>query len=443
MAEAGSSIYNMTDIYKKRLHTPIDNNGNIYYITREGAQGLNAEEMRILKNNNWLKDKSTNCNSPTNIRRIWFTAKNIAVEYYASPKRDNVPQVLVDVKTLGGVDFRNHAKSLAMLLSLPDYQRKQAVKAGTMKDISIVGSPFRAKGQYVFNNLEEIYFDWTALMSKDCANLYEPFLGQDFRRIVLETYINNRRLGQVPHCSDIVLTLFLGNNEGRVAGTYKRLRKIVMISHLQDILDHCMANGGFSQHVDTFSLHNVVEQSTSWMDRDDIKSLINATQSDVWAYEISGTSNKYTKLEDDFILKPSIYEFDHEVLIGTGQNKGKIVKYIEAVKKSKEDNGLDARIAQEEAEKQAKEAERQARMAEIQEQDKILEATGPAAGSIYEFLEQIKSSTNSENIAKRALAVAVVTGNDYDFGLALDGMPSKVKQTYIEEIKRVRNLIKG
>ena len=151
-----STTYDMTNIYKQRLHSPRDKAGNIYYITKDGTDNSG------IKSKNWMMDPNTVCNSPTNVRRVWFTAKNIIVEYYAAPKRGLDPRSgkaqrgkLVEVRNLGGIDFRDKSKELLRLKSLGD-QAKKAVEEGYMAGIEITGNPLLSKGNYAFNNIEEI-----------------------------------------------------------------------------------------------------------------------------------------------------------------------------------------------------------------------------------------------------------------------------------------------
>lgn len=437
MSKQDGLVLNMTDIYRKRLHSPMDKNGNIYYTTVEGAKGLSSDELRSLKENTWMLNRKEFCNSPTNIRRIWFSAKNCIVEYYAAPKKGpKGKSELVTIKGLDGIDFRNKAIDLLKLLSLPDYQRQQAIKSGTMQSVEITGSPFRAKGQYIFNNIEEIYFDWTALMSKDLELLYAPYIGGDARTRIINTYFNGGRLGNIPGSATIPLVLFSGNNDVKISGNYKRLKRIVMISHLQDIIDKYMTSSNISGHLETFSIHKAKDVSECWMDRPEIKQAIAATNSDVWRAEITSTTNSNLSM-DNFILKPETYEFDRTVLADIGPKdhpkvKGKIHKYIDAIAEIK------AAKAQEEQDKKNQEALEKA--AEAEARDRELAESGPAQGSVYEFIESLKDGTNDKLIAK-AVAVALTNGNTYDYGIALAGMPKAVQSIYTTEIGKLNGLL--
>lgn len=443
------TTYNMTDIYKQKLHSPRDKDGNIYYITKDGAEGLEGGQVNGVNSRKWLHNPKTVYNSPTNIRRIWFSAKNIIVEYYAAPKRgidakgNEIRGKLVEVRNLGGIDFRNKAKELLKLLSLGE-QANRAIKEGNMSGIEITGNPLSSKGNYALNNVEEIYFDWTALISKDTEPLYATStLGRNARLGVMTEYLNNHRLnnggaGGIFE-TDLPLNLFLGTYTGNVNRNYVRLKRIVMISHLQDIIDKYMTDATVSQHVDTFDINHVTEFTTSWMDRPEIMDAIKATNSDVWITNIQGTesANKKNKKYLDgkpsktyFMVKSSTFLFDDLVL---GPKIDKYTSKVEEMIKEKQDADRTAEATQREAEKAAEAEARAAKDAEIEE-------NGPQAGSVYELMENIKELHGLE-VAKKAFAAVTFSLNEHDIKLLLASMPTDMQKMYNTARKNMKDKI--
>ena len=167
------------------------------------------------------------------------------------------------------------------------------------------------------------------------------------------------------------------------------------------------------------------------MDRPEIKDAIEKLRADVWNYEISGTDNTNTNL-NKFEIKSSLYKFDDEVL------KDKITKYIASVDKLVSETGYTANLKKKTEEEQAA---KEAKAAETKARDEELRANGPEAGSVYEFINQIKESYGAA-VAAKAFGAALVRGNEYDFGIALQGMPSDVQSIYKKAIKDAKDSIK-
>jgi hypothetical protein len=121
------------------------------------------------------------------------------------------------------------------------------------------------------------------------------------------------------------------------------------------------------------------------MDRADIRELIEKSNSDVMVSSINKTADN-TSI-DSFKIKSEVYTFDANVL------SNKVKEYIGRLEKAKSENGYTAKLAKQQAE------------AEEEAKKKAAETKAPTAGSVFEFVNQLKQDYDSK-IVEKALACA-------------------------------------
>lgn len=326
---------NYNQLIKKAMHKPITKeSGYVLYAKVDGYKGTEERDSQAEKDAEYIKASVNNYNSPTNIRRLFITGSGVTVQYYSSiVKHGKQDSSKWAVSKLGeNSNMFEVAKKMALYdQALNQYNLEKAVNSKAVEpdklivEGDVIGS---VTGTWVCNNIEEVYFDWTAFLSDDVKPYFQDMCTYEnymsfINKSTQYTEINDKQR---------LMEFFSAFNSGGVKDLRKRfprLRTIAMISNLADILDHkavikrstdfidknintlkqtsnkLYENGMYNKYV------KVSESMFTWFQMN--KALIQASNSIVLMCDLS---SDLKKVNTNFILKDNIYKFDKEKLKG-------------------------------------------------------------------------------------------------------------------------------
>lgn len=224
--------YSLDSIVGKCIHRPItsgDPDKLPLYKRNDGVFDEN-QSVKQTRSDAWLSAVANNYSSPNNVRRIFITYKGVYVHYFRPFKGDKsgvtekfYPYSELYDKTAMNSDGTKSKKVFdpERILFTRDSQ-SEVTKFG-------LGA---LRGQWTCSNIEEIYFDWTVLLSSD---LHRLGLGS-----LLNTMIVPK--GKTGPCrlnkGDILWTIFenacLSKGEN-AQKTFPRLKVIGYIDKLEQI----------------------------------------------------------------------------------------------------------------------------------------------------------------------------------------------------------------
>lgn len=309
---------NLNQIIKKAMHRPISSDGFVLYPHIPGYNGSELGETQAEQSEIFKNTSVNNYNSPTNIRKVFITGSKVIVQYYSAlvskgaqttpkwhvtefPSDDNLFKVANEIFTYGRrYNEYMGEKSINANAKEPDNYTVEG------NGIGVIANP------WVCNNIEEIYFDWTMLISSDVA----PYFSNICTPEMYTSFITKSTQAQETASSQII-DFFSAFNSGGIKDLrkrYPRLRLIAMISNLEDVLGH----PSMVKVDQSFSDLEAAKQTWYEVNRE----LIGASGSLVLLGDLR---NGLPKLNKEFIIKDNTYKFDYEKL------KGEIERYTRKI----------------------------------------------------------------------------------------------------------------
>ena len=184
-----------------------------------------------------------NYNSPTNIKRLFITTKHITVEYHAGPviggTSGNRWTQSETRDTESGLNLYEIAEKIATYEDdTHKYMMEKAINKGAVAptQYSITGSFNVGSHPYACSNIEEIYFDWSVLLSSDVAPYFSDLLhGATPAQIAMKFANFNANFVEE---NNMPINLFAAQSAGGskdLRKKYPRLREITFISNLEDL----------------------------------------------------------------------------------------------------------------------------------------------------------------------------------------------------------------
>ena len=311
----------LNSLYRKAMHRPLSSDNFVLYTKVNGYSGAAEGESNAEKSEIYKKQSAINYNSPTNIRKIFITGKGIAVQYYATPITSKNTGKHWNYTSFDDINLFDIAeKKLTYNADLSKYKMSQITGVSATEPINykidgngigIVSNP------WVCNNIEEIYFDWTMLISAEVAPYFTDWCTADG----YTAFITNSMPSSETQYSRL-LDFFMAFNSGGVKDLRKRfprLRFIAMISRLHDIIEHPSMT-----KVD-LEFSNINESSKTWYEIN--RNLVAESGSLVLYHDLSGDLQKPNK---EFTIKANQYKFDYDKLDSV--IKSYIVKINDAVR---------------------------------------------------------------------------------------------------------------
>lgn len=363
----------MSGIFKSKVHGPSFNDKALYVqkASYNSDQTSDRELADSLKNAEYMKLSNTHLNSPTNVRRIFITHSKVIVEYYSAPLIKGKRDTLVSVRPLK--DFDSWVKKWidSKLLS-----PSQAAFSSSNRDtVKITGNLSQAVEYYKCSNVEEIYFDWSALVSDDLSGFINTAFNTkgeyaDIHPFIIQNYMNKNGLTGTMSRNEAKL-VFLGTKQD-LTYKYSRLRAIGFISNLDDI--------DIRASIERFNSNNGEVSGKLWVENEAVLNYIRSSHTDFWLTRFNAPKFGYDSI-DKFEIKKNQFIFDDKYL------EPKLQSYINKYNDLKLANGYTAQ-----KEKNA-------------QQIADIDNTSVEAGSLDELILNIKKS-ESEKLVRQVLRLA-------------------------------------
>lgn len=274
---------NLSSMLIKHVNKPCIKDSNIVLYTHiAGYEGeLLGSDVEISKNAKLMEIGQRNYSSPTNIRRVFITSNKVLVQTYKPIIKSGKPDV-------------NGCWNVSSL------------EKENIKDIFINNEKERFTGNilkvfskpWVISNIEEIYIDWTLLISDDIQNRF-PEAAQ-----LLQSIINNSGGRLIK--SDLPQRIFEDANGGNIKSIrerYPRLKCISMISNLEQVIN--------SQFDKSKSNGSTEDFSMLWIESETNKELVKKSNSVVI---INTLFDDIGRVNRNFAIRDGVYKFDAEVL---------------------------------------------------------------------------------------------------------------------------------
>lgn len=233
-------------VINNNMHKPKTKNGFVLYPKVEGYNGTseNAEATTKAEADPTYKAQSVNnYNSPTNIKRLFITAKHITIEYHTGPVINGVSsnrwtQVAArDANT--GLSLYEIAEKIATYEDdMHKHMMEKAINKGAVAPTQyVIDGKFNVGSHpYACSNIEEIYFDWSVLLSHETAPYFIELLKKATPAEIAMKFVNFNTtfVGENP----MPINLFAAQSAGGAKDLrkkYPRLREITFISNLEDL----------------------------------------------------------------------------------------------------------------------------------------------------------------------------------------------------------------
>ena len=311
---------NLNSAINKAMHRPITKTGEYTLYTKynDSSSAENSQMTEAEKDAEFIEKSKSNFNSPTNIRRVFVTNRKVYVHYYCpyiinnSPTGKYVSEVdLVPVPGNKEVSLYEVAESMAMF-SEYNYAFKNGMgrAASTMfaeegkKIYKTTGTLINIlSSYYACNNIEELYFDWTLLMSNELEAYLPATHKITSNRQILNNWVNSPeyRKNYDKFMISLMSEILDLRTEDDIKKKFPRLKAIGIISNLDAIMRNpsvINSQGLLKSRTDT----------KSWLEVND--ELIQRSNSIVQISIINMSSApNYT-----FKVKDQQYKFDHDYL---------------------------------------------------------------------------------------------------------------------------------
>lgn len=294
----------LNSLYKKAMHRPSTKDGFTLYTKTEGYNGTMEGESSADKSEDYKRMSSIHYNSPTNIRKVFITGKGITVQYYTPfistkqvPRWNHVALEKDLFKIAEKKLTYNDDKNMYEYSKIANEKVSEPIKYKVAGNgIGIFANP------WVCNNIEEIYFDWTMLISDDVGPYFQEFATREW----YTNFITGQYGPQEIQNYNALKAFFMQFNSGGIRELrrrFPRLKVIAMISKLEDVLNHPSM-----QKVD-LEFSSLEESTKTWYAVN--RELVAASGSVVLHI---GLEQDLEKPNKNFTVKSNQYKFDYDKL---------------------------------------------------------------------------------------------------------------------------------
>lgn len=312
---------NLNAAINKAMHRPITKNGEYTLYTKFGdSSSVESTQMtEAEKDAEFIEKSKSNFNSPTNIRRVFVTHNKVYVHYYCPYIVNNSPcgkytseVELIPVPGNKSTTLYEIASSMAEFSEINQAFKTQGGRAASTVFAEQGRKIYKTSGTminiissyYACNNIEELYFDWTLLMSND-IEAYLPVTHRiTANRAVLNNWTHSDSYKQ--NYDNFMLELMCQILDLRtkedILKKFPRLKALGIISNLADIMKNpavINGNGLLQNRTDT----------KAWLEVN--SELIHRSNSIV---QISFLQQQLSKPNYTFKVKDQQYKFDHDYL---------------------------------------------------------------------------------------------------------------------------------
>lgn len=314
---------NFNNILREGIHFPKTKNGNVLYTRIASFDGKDTDgdfyDKKVEKDPIYLQQSKVVYNSPTNIKRIFITGTHIYITYHTSPvdKKSSNGRISGGRHHSASIKTLNNDKNLFEIAKeLLDLDQKKAAfeaeravnpKAElTVYNVNGTGSGTTnnlikaLSAGWVASNVEEFYFDWTALLPSEVFSMLFNNIGSASN--LINMFLNSQGNNKIVE-NDYIKNLVTKFNSGGVRDFTKRfprLRFAAMISNLDAIYNQVEDKGDIEGYGDSHS-----DNVKTWFSRN--KSIIEQQGGVVFCSKFDGSLQDYKTKEQQYL-------FDNEKL---------------------------------------------------------------------------------------------------------------------------------
>lgn len=320
---------NLDSMVSKCVHRPIvkgDADMTPLYKRNDGI--FDTFNGKSTRSEQWVQAAETTYSSPNNIKRVFITYEGVYLHYFR-PVAGDKSGVLSKFYSYKSVD--------------PDIDLHEALKSKRMNNREIVVTKLgigAIKRPWSCSNIEEIYFDWSVLLSDDIQNFGYADLIQKMT-IKGTTVINNGRL-----LWDLFSRVCLNPGE-KVSNTFPRLKIIGYMDNLKEVYDRIGK-----------PRESIEATGKLWFNADGMGRVVADPNTFICAYKIPNVSTYNTKFVtrsyyslDEMVLAPYFSKVSLDItnmirakqgtlVKATGENEASKVE-VEQVVKSDYEKALD------------------------------------------------------------------------------------------------------
>lgn len=305
------------------MHRPQVNDAGdtftLYTKIKDGTkQYTDATQSKAEQSKVYLATCEHTYNSATNIRAVFITYDRVFIEYYKEPASAKKSLQKFTSGALGE-DLQDAALKIANYRQdLQKWNMTRALdpKAPGPDQYRVIGNVFGVfNDPYACNNIEEIYFDWSILLSEEVAQVVaqsglQTFVGEAAYREFLSGQYSGNMIKNNVWMNCFTQFAFDANDRNKLQGgmeafrnKFPRLRTIAMISKLKDIVQSAQRLGSLGSSV-------IKGSNPRWLEKN--IDLIQNSNSIV----IATILKDVPMLNKQFIVKDTQYKFDKMFLKG-------------------------------------------------------------------------------------------------------------------------------
>lgn len=297
------------------LHRPRTKTGfPLYTKVADYSGSADAYSTQAEQDEIYRRECQSKFNSPTNIRRVFITYKNVTVEYYAKSnvvERSSTRAYDTSIKDVIENIMTNNQRMM-------EYREEKVINRGAKEPdiyslcgdvIGVISNP------YTCNNIEEIYMDWSVLLCDEVKPYFQNLISDG----TIQSFMTGTsKPGEMKN--DVMLKYFTAFNSGGakdIRTRFPRLRIIGLISNLNDVIGAEITLKSKS----AFNIHTALNFNT---DKESVKREIEfkfptwydvVKQSGLLERSSCIISTIQTKLPNtNFIVKDNQYKFDRDIL---------------------------------------------------------------------------------------------------------------------------------
>lgn len=313
---------NINTIISKYVNKPSVAETNIALYTHIENYGgeLNRLEKIAMENPKLAAIGNLNYSSPTNVRRAFITGNRVVLQVYKPFVRSGKTDPAGCWHEYKYKSDENIGKNAELMINydamLAEYemQRNMGVEGEKPERMIVKGNIFNIfRSPWVLTNIEEIYIDWTALVTEEILQKYQDAY------LIIQQAMENIRGGVLK--SNLLQTIFENANGGNVKSIrnrYPRLKCIALISNLDSILEMPYDRG--KTNTDAYT-----EYGKFWLELDRNVELIKQSNSLIIINKIT---DGIEVLNKNFVTREGVYRYDHEILVDFFEDvKNRMIKY--------------------------------------------------------------------------------------------------------------------
>lgn len=303
--------FNLDSIIGKCVHRPISSKDVDKYPLYKRNDGTFDGGSGSTRSDAWKSAVERTYSSPNNIRRVFITKKGVYLHYYRPVVGDSSKETA-----------KFYSYSSVNDKFVPEELARRVLSGDNSLSISKFG--FGAfKGMWSCSNIEEIYVDWTILLSDDI---------RAFGLTGLLNTINSGKSGWDDKMGYSLWQLFerscLSSGE-KCNKTFPRLKYIVYINRLDEVYNMIKRKPGEE---------SVEDMRNPWWKNPIVDRAVNSANVYTARYIVPNVTKEY----NNAYITRSFYSFDVEVLIPYFEDrKNKILKAQIEARKNAEANKSD------------------------------------------------------------------------------------------------------